>query len=64
MIRLLIAILVIALCVWKLWPKPPQPGTHTSPTEKILYETQEFEDEYIQANQDRMKEMERRGDGG
>lgn len=64
MIRILIVILVIALCVWKLWPKPPRPGEHVSPAEQILYQTQEFEDDYIDAHQDRMKEMERRGEGG
>lgn len=64
MIRLLIVILVIALCAWKLWPRPPEPGEYVSPTEKILYETQEFEDDYIDAHQERMKEMERRAEGG
>ena len=59
--RLLIVLLIVALCMWKLWPRPPaDEEAYVSPQEKLLHDSKAFEDDMIEANQQRLKDA----DGG
>jgi len=61
--RWLIALVIIALIVWKFWPDPPPiPVEETFIGEPIkrLNEAKAFEDEYLKATEAHKKEMEKK----
>lgn len=68
--RWLIAFILIALLVWKLWPEPePLPIEETFIAEPVqrLQDAKDFEQEYLDATEARKAEMEKKleeADGG
>ena len=65
--RLLFVVLIIALVIWKVWLSPSvktDAGKYVSPQKKMLDDARGFEDDYIDAHQQRQEDMKRQVDDG
>ncbi len=65
--RFLIVLIIVLFLVWKLWPEQPVPTAEESfigPQLEPLNKAEQVEDQYLDALEEKNREIERQTDGG
>jgi len=65
--RFLIVLIIIILLAWKLWPEQPVPTAEESfigPQIQSLRKAEQFEDDYLDALEEKNRKIEEQSDGG
>lgn len=65
--RLLIVLIIVILLAWKFWPAQPVPTAEESfigPQLEPMKKAERVEDQYLDALDDKNREIERQSDGG
>jgi len=65
--RFLIVLIIVLFLVWKFWPEQPVPTAEESfigPQLEPLNKAEQVEDQYLDALEEKNREIERQTDGG
>lgn len=65
--RFLIVLIIVILLAWKFWPEQPVPTVEESfigPQIQSLRKAEQFEDDYLDALEEKNRKIEEQSDGG